>query len=101
MLKVGLLVRLIAKAGKEEEVASLLEAELSRAQQEVHTPVWFALRMSPREFGLLGAFADASARAEHLAGLGAAPLLANAAKLLSEPPRPELVEVMAAKLPGG
>ena len=45
MVRVGLLVRLSAKPGKEAEVASFLESALPLANQETTTPVWFALRL--------------------------------------------------------
>ncbi len=100
MVRMGLLVRLHAKPGKESEVASFLESALPLANQEAATPVWFALRLGPSTFAIFDAFAEESGRQAHLAGPIAAALMARAAELLSEPPHIERVDVLAAKLPG-
>ncbi|MGE0644774.1 MAG: putative quinol monooxygenase [Nitrospira sp.] len=98
MVRVGLLVRLQAKPGKEAEVASFLESGLALANQEAGTVVWFALRLGPATFGIFDAFADESGRKAHLAGPIAAALMAKAADLLAEPPKIEQVDVLAAKI---
>ena len=98
MVKVGLLVRLVAKPGMEANVASFLEGALPLARQEAGTTVWFALRLNEREFGIFDAFAGDDGRAAHLNGPIAAALMAKASELLSEPPRIEQVDVLAAKL---
>ncbi|HEY8077181.1 MAG TPA: antibiotic biosynthesis monooxygenase [Labilithrix sp.] len=98
MVKVGLLAKIVAKNGKEEEVASLLTGALSLAQAEAGTVVWFAIRLSKNEFGIFDAFADDSGRKAHLAGPIAAALMAKAGELLAEPPKIENVDVLAAKL---
>ena len=99
MVKVGLLVRLQAKPGKEAVVASFLEGALTMANQEAATPVWFALRLGQSTFGIFDAFADEAGRSAHLAGPIAAALMANADELFAEPPQIEKVDVLAAKLP--
>jgi len=99
MVKVALLVRLEAKLGKEADVASFLESALALANQEVTTPVWFAIQLGPSTFGIFDAFADEAGRSAHLAGPIAAALMANAAELLSEPPQIVHVDVLTAKLP--
>jgi quinol monooxygenase YgiN len=98
MVRVGLLVRLQAKPGKEAEVASFLESGLVLANQEAATPVWFALRLGPATFGIFDAFADEAGRKAHLGGQIAAALMAKASDLLSEPPKIEQVDVLAAKI---
>ncbi|MGE0471243.1 MAG: Antibiotic biosynthesis monooxygenase [Candidatus Nitrospira kreftii] len=98
MVRVGLLVRLQAKPGKEAEVASFLESGLALANQEAATPVWFALQLGPATFGIFDAFADEAGRKAHLGGQIAAALMAKAADLLSEPPKIEQVDVLAAKI---
>jgi quinol monooxygenase YgiN len=100
MVRVGLWVKLQAKPGKEAEVAAFLESALPLANQEATTPVWFALRLSPSTFAIYDAFADDAGRKAHLAGPIAAALMAKAGELLSEPPKIEQVDVLAAKLPG-
>jgi quinol monooxygenase YgiN len=100
MVKVALLVRLEAKPGKENAVASFLEGALPLVNQESTTPVWFAIKMGPSTFGIFDAFADDTGRDAHLAGPIAAALMANAAELLAQPPTIEKVDLLAVKLPG-
>ena len=99
MVRVGLLVRLQAKPGKEAQVASFLESGLALANQEAATLVWFALRLSSDTFGIFDAFPDESGRQAHLSGRVAAALMEKAPDLLAKPPVIEKVDVLAAKLP--
>ena len=99
MLKHSLFVRLEAKAGKEDEVAALLEQGLQLANQETTTPLWFALRFGPTTFGVFDAFENESGRQAHLNGPIAKALMDNAARLFAAPPAIERVEVLGAKLP--
>ncbi len=98
MVHVGILAHLHAKPGKEAELAAFLESALPLANQEPNTTVWFALRLGPSTFGIFDAFPDDSGRKAHLAGPIAAALMARAGELLSEPPKIEQVDVLAAKL---
>jgi len=98
MVKVGLLARLVAKPGKEEEVAAFLSGALPLAQAETQTVVWFAVRLSKNEFGIFDAFTDETGRKAHLNGPIAAALMAKAGELLAEPPEIDPVDVLAAKL---
>ncbi len=98
MVKVALLVRLVAKPGKEEEVAAFLASALPLAENEPDTTVWFALRISKSEFGIFDAFPSDTGRSAHLNGPIAAALMAKASELLSEAPRIEKVDLLAAKL---
>jgi quinol monooxygenase YgiN len=100
MVKVALVVRLVAKAGKEEEVASFLAGAEPLARAESFTPAWFALRTSRDVFWIVDAFADAAARKRHLGGDIARALLAKAPELLAEPPAIHEADVLGAKLPG-
>ena len=77
MVRVALWVRLLAKQGKEKEVASFLKGALPAAEGETRTPVWFGLQLGPREFAIFDAFADDSARKAHLSGPIAAALMAK------------------------
>ncbi|HTA93591.1 MAG TPA: antibiotic biosynthesis monooxygenase [Polyangiaceae bacterium] len=97
MVKVGLLVRLVAKPGKEEEVAAFLASALPLAQSEKETVVWYAIRLSKSEFGVFDAFDADSGRQAHLGGPIAKALMAKATELFSEPPRIDPVDVLAAK----
>ena len=93
-----MLVRLVAKPGREEEVAAFLSSALPLAQAEAATIVWFALRLSKNEFGIFDAFPDDAGRKAHLNGPIAAALMAKAGELLAEPPKIESVDLLAAKL---
>jgi quinol monooxygenase YgiN len=98
MVKVALLVRLVAKPGKEEEVAAFLSGALPLAEAEPATVVWFALRLSKSDFGIFDAFPDDTGRKAHLSGPIAAALMAKAGELLAAPPTIESVDLLAVKL---
>ena len=89
MQKVALVVRIVAKAGKEEEVRAFLAGAEPVARAESFTPVWF-----------VDAFADDAARDRHLAGDIARALMAKASELLAEPPSIEKAEVLASVVRG-
>jgi quinol monooxygenase YgiN len=97
-VSLGLFVRLEAKPGKEEAVAAFLAQGLELAKQEVTTPLWFALRLSPSTFAIFDAFENESGRETHLNGPIAKALMANAAELLAQPPSIEKTEFLGAKL---
>jgi len=99
MYTVALFARLEAKAGKENEVAKFLETGLALANQEITTPIWFALRLGPTTFGVFDAFTDESGRQAHLNGPIAKALMAKASDLFSKPPAIEPIEVLGVKLP--
>jgi hypothetical protein len=62
MVTVGLLVRLIAKPGKEAKVTSFLEEGLATVEDEPATIAWFAIRLGPSEFSIFDAFPDDAGR---------------------------------------
>jgi quinol monooxygenase YgiN len=97
MVKLGILARLVAKPGKEEAVAAFLASALPLAQAERGTTVWYAIRLSKSEFGIFDAFPDEAGRTAHLEGPIAQALMAKAGELLAEPPRIDMVDVLAAK----
>jgi quinol monooxygenase YgiN len=99
MTKVGLLVRLEAKPGKESEVENFLRQGLPFVQQEPATTVWFGIRLGPSTFGIFDAFPDESGRQAHLSGRVAAALKEKASELFSQPPVIEKVDIIASKLP--
>jgi quinol monooxygenase YgiN len=100
MVKVALYVRLEAKPGKEAEVESFLKSGLAIVEEEPATIAWFAIKMGPSTFGIFDAFPDEAGRQAHLSGRVAAALMAKAGDLLSQPPKIEKVDLLAAKLPG-
>jgi quinol monooxygenase YgiN len=98
MVTVGVLARLEAAPGKEEEVASFLAGALPLAQQEDATTAWFAIRLGPSTFGIFDVFPDDAGRDAHLSGPIATALIEKADDLLSEPPTIEKVDLLASKL---
>ena len=68
MIKLGLLVRLEAKPGKEAELEAFLHRGLAIVQDEPKTLVWYALRLGPSSFGIFDAFPNEEGRQAHLAG---------------------------------
>ncbi len=99
MTKFALFVRLEAKPGQEAAVADFLADALPLANAESGTTAWFALKFGPSTYGVFDAFADELSREAHLNGPIAAALMANAAALLSSPPKIEKIDLLAAKLP--
>ena len=98
MVHTALFVRLEAKPGKEEEVASFLKSGLSLVQQEPATVTWFGIRLGSSTFAIFDAFPDEAGRQAHLNGRVAAALMAKAGELLAQPPSIEKADVLAAKL---
>ena len=95
---VGILATLKAQPGKETQVAEFLKSALPLAIQERETTVWFAIRLNDSTFGVFDAFPDDSGRQAHLSGAIATALMESWKDLLSEPPKIEMVDVLAAKL---
>lgn len=101
MVTVGLLVRLEAKQGKEDEVANFLSGALPIVENEPATTTWFAIRLGRSTFGIFDAFPSEAGRQTHLAGQVAAALMKKAPELFSAPPLIEQVDVLASKMPSG
>lgn len=99
MVTEALLVRLEAKPGKEEAVASFLREALPLVESEPKTTTWFALRLGPSSFGIFDAFPDDSGRQAHLSGKVASALKEKAPELFAQPPSIDSIDVLAAKLP--
>ena len=99
MVTKGLIARLEAKTGKEDEVAAFLRDALPIVQGEQQTVAWLALRTSESSFAIVDAFPDEAGRQAHLDGAVAAALIEAAGGLLAAPPEIEPVDVLAAKLP--
>lgn len=95
--KVGLLVRLEAKAGKEQELENFLRSGLAIVQNELETTTWYAIRIDKSTFGIFDTFPNDAARNAHLSGQLAAALMAKASELLAKPPMIEKVDVIAVK----
>jgi quinol monooxygenase YgiN len=94
----GLLVRIEAKPGREDEVRAFLESGQALVEEEPGTTAWFAIRLGPSSFAIFDVFPDGPAREAHLCGKVAQELMQNAGDLFDEPGI-ERVDVVAAKLP--
>ena|SRR3978361_2858 len=93
----GLLVRIIAKPGKEQAVSDFLTSALPLALGEPDTISWYAIRIDEQTFGVFDTFHGEEGRQAHLAGPIANALMANAAELLAAPPSIEPITILAAK----
>lgn len=96
-VKLGLLVTLEAKPGKEDEVAAFLQGGLSIVAQEPGTTTWYAIRQSTTTFGIFDTFGTEDGRQAHLSGEVAKALGQIAGELLASPPDIRPVDVLAAK----
>jgi quinol monooxygenase YgiN len=99
-LTLSFVAKLVAKPDMAKEVADLLDQARSLAGQEPGTVVWFALRTDHATFWIVDAFASEDDRQAHINGPIAAALMANADRLLAEPPTILPADVLAAKVPG-
>jgi quinol monooxygenase YgiN len=97
MERLGILVVLEAKAGKEKELEDFLKSALPLAQAEPKTVRWYALKLDRSRFGIFDTFADAAGRDAHLAGDIAKALFAKADELLAKPPAIDQPEILAVK----
>lgn len=96
----ALLALLKARPGKEAEVEAFLKSALPLAQREAQTTSWYAVKLGPGHFGIFDTFKDLAGRDAHLNGEIAKALFARAAELLAEPPKVEMLEILAVKAPG-
>ena len=97
MSKLGLLVRLEAKAGKEKAVEEFITSALSLAVEEANTTTWYAFRINKSTFGIYDTFQNEEGRKSHLNGKIAKALMSNASELLVAAPVIEPLDVLAAK----
>jgi quinol monooxygenase YgiN len=97
MSKLGLLVRLEAKKGKEKAVEDLITSALSLAVQEDNTTTWYAFRINKSTFGIYDTFQHEEGRKAHLNGKIAQALMDNASDLFSTAPAIETLDVLAVK----
>jgi quinol monooxygenase YgiN len=96
-VRLALLARVEAKAGKEAEVENFLRSALSMVEEEPETVEWFAIKIGPSTFGIFDVFKDEVGRQAHLNGRVAAGLMANAGALLAKAPVIEKFELLAVK----
>ena len=96
-MKLGLLVRLQAKTGKEQEVANFITNALPLAIDEPETITWYAIKIDSSTFGIFDTFPHEEGRQAHLTGKIANALMANASELLAQDPTIEKVKILALK----
>lgn len=96
-VKVGLLVLLEAKSGKEKELENFLRSAQTIVEDEPETITWYAFQINASKFGILDTFPSDSGRNAHLSGKVAAALMAKASDLLASPPSIEKIDILAAK----
>src|SRR3982751_1336475 len=94
----GLLVRIEARPGREDDVERFLRDGQSLVEEEPGTTAWFAIRLGPSTFGIFDVFADDAGRQAHLDGRVAQALGENAGELFDRPSI-EPLDVVASKLP--
>lgn len=99
MVSKGLLVRLEAKSGMDEQVEEFLTSALPLVRQEPATTAWWAIRFGGSEYGIFDVFPDDSGRDAHLSGAVAKALMAQAERLFDKPPQIQKLDVLAHKLP--
>jgi quinol monooxygenase YgiN len=92
-------VRLQSKAGKEAELERLLNEGLSMVQDEPKIIAWYAMRLGPSSFGIIGTFPDEDGRQEYLSGGVSAALMEKSSELLAHRPVIELMSVLGEKTP--
>ncbi|GAB3353823.1 antibiotic biosynthesis monooxygenase [Arachidicoccus ginsenosidivorans] len=97
MKKLGLLVRLEAKAGQEKNVEDFITGALPLALEEAGTVTWYAFRIDASTFGIYDTFSNEEGREAHLSGKIAKALMENAPDLLATPPSIEKLDILAAK----
>lgn len=95
----GLLVRLEAKHGKDDQVEDFLSSALPSVRQEAGTKAWFAVRFGRSEYGIVDFFPDEASRDAHLNGSVARALMQKADELFETTPDIQKIEILASKLP--
>jgi len=97
MVMKGLLARLEAKPGKEEEVAEFLKQALPMAKEEKLTVDWLAFRIDKKTFGIFDTAEGEEGRQAHLNGKIAHALFEKADELLKHEPEIEKIDILASK----
>ncbi len=96
MKKLGLLVTLKAKEGKDLELLNFLIEAVNLARREEKTITWYSFRIDRSTFGIFDTFENESGREAHLQGSIASGIMELGPDLLSEAPKIEKVEILSA-----
>lgn len=97
MITVGILLKVEAKAGKEQDVANFLKGALAFVEQEPETVNWYSFKVNENTFGIFDTFPNEDGRKAHLAGKVAEELMKHAPELLASAPVIEFVDIMSSK----
>lgn len=97
MKKLGLLVTVKAKNGRESDVSNFLSSAVTLARQENQTLTWYSFQIDASTFGVFDTFETEEGRNAHLNGEIAKALMANAEELLSESPKIEKIDILTSK----
>ena len=98
MNRFGILARLEARPGKENEVETFLRSAASLVEAEAGTTAWFAFKIGPSTFGIFDTFHDEEGRDAHINGEVAKALFAQAEELFRETPIISTLDLIAEKL---
>jgi len=93
--KIGLLVTLTAKPGKQDELIAWLRDSLDEVMNEPGTITWYAYRIDETTFGIFDTFYDEIGRHAHINGKVTESLGKQTASLLSRPPEVRQIDVLA------
>ena len=99
MVTTGLIVRLEAQAGNEDEVVEFLRSSVPLVEGEPQTIAWCAVKLGESSYAIVDVYPEDAGRQAHLAGPVAAALMDKADELLAQPPDIQHADVIAAKLP--
>ena len=99
MVTTGLIVRLEARAGKEDAVAEFMRSAVPLVEGEPRPSPWFAVRLGPSSYAIVDVSPTTAAARRTWRGPSRPALMANADELLSESPDIQPVDVLAEKLP--
>lgn len=96
MEKVGILVLIHAKLGKEKELEHFLKAGLPLAEEEPDTTAYYAFRLGPTRFGVFATFRDKEGRDALRCGKLLDAFFAKAQDLCDPLPIGQDLEILAA-----
>lgn len=98
MNKVGILVTLQARPGKELDVDQFLSLAAPLVAAEVGTTTWFAIKIGPQTYSIFDTFKNEEGRSAHVNGEVAKALFARAEELFVASPQVQMVDIVAEQL---
>ena len=96
-VRLGILARLEAKPGKEDDLAAFLRSGREIAEREEGTVTWYAFKIDDSSFGIFDTFETEEARQAHLNGEIPQALGQVGAELLASDPDIRPVDILAVK----